>query len=74
MMTAAMQMAGLKGRPWRAGFFAKMYTVMYTGMGLGVMLTGVIFPAILLWCLTRPGVKSACSGQWKSPKEPNQPC
>lgn len=57
-----------------AGFFTKMYTVMYTGMGLGVMAIGAIYPALLLWLLTRPAVKSACSGRWRTPKEPNQPC
>jgi hypothetical protein len=60
--------------PVGGGFFVKMYTVMYTGMGLGMMLIGAIYPAILLWLLTRPAVKSACSGRWKTPKEPNQPC
>jgi hypothetical protein len=54
-------------------FFAKVYTITYSAMGLGVILLGVIYPALVWWILTRPGVKSACSGRWKVPKEPNQP-
>ncbi len=71
---AMMQTTGLKSSPFmNAQALIKVYTVMYSAMGLGVMLLGVIFPAILLWFLTRPAVKSACSGLLKLPPEPGQP-
>ncbi len=73
MMTAP-QFSGIKGVAMSGGFYARMYTVMYSAFGLGVMLIGVIYPAIVIWCLTRPAVKSACSGILKTPREPNQPC
>jgi hypothetical protein len=73
MMT--IQQPGLKmpgGAP-PAEFFAKVYAIMYGGMAAGFVLFGVVYPAIVLWVLTRPGAKSACSGRWKLPKEPKQP-
>ena len=54
-------------------FFARIYTVYYSALGLGMILFGVVYPLILLWLLTRPSVKSACSGRLKLPAEPNQP-
>lgn len=74
MMSATQQTVGAKAAPFMSGdFYVRLYTVMYTGFGLGVILVGAIYPAILLWCLTRPAVRSACSGLLKTPKEPNQP-
>jgi hypothetical protein len=57
-----------------SAFFNRMYAVMYSGMGIGMIVIGAIYPAVVLWLLTRPGVKSACSGVFQLPKEPNQPC
>jgi hypothetical protein len=54
-------------------FFAQVYAITYSAMGVMFIVFGVIYPAIVLWVLTRPGVKSACSGLLKLPKEPNQP-
>ncbi|GAC1468298.1 MAG: hypothetical protein NVSMB9_10820 [Isosphaeraceae bacterium] len=54
--------------------FVKIYTVTYSAMGLGFAVLAMIYPLILLWFLTRPGVKLACSGTLKLPREPNQPC
>jgi hypothetical protein len=73
MMT--MQQPGLKmpGGVPPAAFFAKVYAIMYGGMAAGFIVFGVIYPAIVLWVLTRPGAISACSGRWKLPKEPKQP-
>jgi hypothetical protein len=74
MMGASAQMSGGKAPIVASGFYTKVYTVMYSGFGVGVIVTGVIFPAIVIWCLTRPSVVSACSGLLRTPKEPNQPC
>ncbi len=69
-----------QGTPMPAGgvnpgeFMGKLYTITYSGFGLGFMLCGLVYPVLLLWWLTRPGVKSACSGRFRLPKEPNQPC
>jgi hypothetical protein len=81
MAKVAVDMINMQGTPFPrspggappADLFARVYTVMYSGMGLGFMLFGMIYPAILLWLLTRPGVKAACSGRLKLPKEPKQP-
>lgn len=57
-----------------ASFFARVYGVMYSAMGVGMVVVGSVYPLILLWQLTRPGVRSACSGAFVLPREPNQPC
>jgi hypothetical protein len=56
-----------------AALFARIYTVMYSVMGVGMAALGSVYPLIVLWLLTRPGVKSACAGVYKLPPEPNQP-
>ena len=53
--------------------FVRIYLITYSGMGVGMILIGVVYPMIVLWLLTRPGVKSACSGLLKLPMEPKQP-
>ena len=53
--------------------FVRIYSVMYSVMGVGYMAVGSVYPAVLLWVLTRPGIASACSGRFVLPKEPNQP-
>ena len=40
----------------------RIYTVMYSGLAWASCSSARSFPAIVLWCLTRPAVKSACSG------------
>jgi hypothetical protein len=75
MMGSVQPIGGAPPAPFMdSNFFVKTYTIMYSGFGLGVMTLGAVFPAIVLWLLTRPAVKSACSGTLKTPKEPNQPC
>jgi hypothetical protein len=75
MMASTQQMGGATGTPFAsADFLVRIYTVTYSALGLGFMFVGAIYPAILLWFLTRPSVKSACSGMLRTPKEPNQPC
>jgi hypothetical protein len=80
MAKVAVDMLTMQGTPFpsRGGtppvdMLVRIYTVMYSVMGLGFMVFGVIYPAILIWVLTRPGVKAACSGRLKLPKEPKQP-
>jgi hypothetical protein len=68
-----MMPAGKGGMP-PVALFVRVYTVMYSVMGVGVIVLGVIYPLVVLWLLTRPGVKSACSGAFRLPREPNQPC
>ena len=74
------EMMEQQGTPMPAGginpgeFLGKLYTITYSGFGFGFMLCGLIYPVLSIWWLTRPGVKSACSGRFRLPKEPNQPC
>jgi hypothetical protein len=65
---------GRTGGPVPTDMFVRVYTILYSGFGLGVIVLGSIYPVVVLWLLTRPGVKSACSGVFQKPKEPNQPC
>lgn len=73
------EMMRMQGQPQQMGgkpiseFFAWIYAMMYSSMGLGAIVFGVIYPLLLLWYLNRPGVKLACSGTMKLPKEPAQP-
>jgi hypothetical protein len=34
---------------------------MMTASGIGMMIVGSIYPAIMLWLLSRPSVKAACN-------------
>ena len=65
------------GRPGQgmppADFFIKTYTIMWTATGVGMMTLGVIYPALVLWFLTRPPVKLAFAGASKPKTEPNEP-
>jgi hypothetical protein len=54
--------------------FTRIYTISYSAFGVSYIICALIYPVLLLWWLTRPGVKSACSGRFRLPKEPNQPC
>ena len=40
--------------------FVKVYSVMYSGMAVGMIALGSIYPLIMIWTLTRPGVRAAC--------------
>jgi len=43
--------------------FTQMGNVMWVicvGMAIGMVVLGVIYPAIVLWALTRSGTKAAC--------------
>lgn len=56
------------GAPLPPGFqeqIARVYTVMGTGSAVGTMIIGAIYPAVVLWLLTRPGAREACSGRSK---------
>lgn len=43
-----------------AQVFTKIYTITYSLMGAGMISVGSIYPALMLWFLTRPRVKAAC--------------
>lgn len=74
MMIAQQQSIGKgPGGIPQASMFVRIYTITYSGMGLGMITLGSVYPAIMLWFLTRPGVRVACSNVYKLPKEPNQP-
>lgn len=73
MMAGQPGMAPPAGAGSPAAMFTRIYTVIYSAWGVGMIVLGVIYPAVLLWLLTRPGVKVACAGTHKLPKEPNQP-
>lgn len=73
MMASQPGMMGGRGAAPPAEMFERIYAIMYSGMGVGYVVLAVIYPILLIWLLTRPGVKSACSGLLKLPKEPNQP-
>jgi hypothetical protein len=74
MMVAQQQSIGRgPGAMPPTSMFVRIYTITYSAMGVGIMALGVIYPAISLWYLTRPGVKVACSNLYKLPKEPRQP-
>lgn len=66
-------MMGGGGAPPPQAMFVKIYLIQFSVMGLGIIILGVIYPAIVIWLLTRPGVKFACSGRLKLPMEPKQP-
>jgi hypothetical protein len=74
MLVAQQAALGRAGTMPPASMFARIYTVTYSAMGLWMLLLGVIYPALQIWWLTRPGVKLACSGTMKLPREPRQPC
>jgi hypothetical protein len=69
-MMAQQQKAMGKPMPGAPGkdLFVKTYMVMYTGMGIGTIVVGSIYPALLIWFLTRPGVVAACPGAGSKPK------
>jgi hypothetical protein len=75
MLQLTTQQTGGRAAPAfiNADFYVRLYTVMYSGLALGIMVFGAIYPALLLWHMTRPRVIAACSGRLKLPKEPNQP-
>lgn len=72
--TMAQQRPMPGGGPPPTQLLYTIYVTMYSVMALGVIVFGVIYPALLLWYMNRPGVKMACSGQVKLPAEPKQPC
>ena len=61
MMSAQQAMAGRPtgGMP-PAEMFVKIYSVMYSGMAVGMIILGSIYPLIVIWTLTRQGVRAAC--------------
>ena len=73
MLVAQQATVGRAGTMPPVSMFTRIYTVTYSAMGLSMMLVGVIYPALQIWWLTRPGVKLACSGTMKLPREPRQP-
>jgi hypothetical protein len=50
------------GRPPIAGM-TTMFGTMFSVSAVAVMILGSIYPGIVLWLLTRPGVKAACNGR-----------
>lgn len=73
MMAQQQVGVGKAGGAPSADMFTKIYSVSYSAMGVGMILGGVIYPTILLWLLSKPGVKMACSPTYLPPKEPKQP-
>jgi hypothetical protein len=73
-MMEQQQAMGARGAAMGPEMFVRIYTILYSIYGALMVLCGVIYPAVVIWVLTRPGVKSACSGAFQLPKEPNQPC
>lgn len=73
MMTAQQPGFAMPGGTPPVELFVRIYTISYSIMGVGIILGGIVYPVIVLWLLTRPSVKSACSGRLKLPKEPKQP-
>ncbi|CAN5892966.1 hypothetical protein BH23PLA1_BH23PLA1_07750 [soil metagenome] len=51
------------------GMFKMMYAVMYSAMGVAMILLGSIYPAIVIWLLRKPGVKAACRPADRTPEE-----
>jgi hypothetical protein len=56
-----------------AAFFVRMYFIMYTVMAVSMMLFGVIYPAISLWFLSRPGARAACEPRARQDRELSEP-
>ena len=48
-----------------AVLLTKVYTIMYSVIGAGMIMVGSIYPGVMLWFLTRPRVKAACEGSLK---------
>lgn len=56
------QMPGVPAPPANMyDLFVKTYTIMITASSVTIILLGVIYPAVMLWLLTRPGAWLACS-------------
>ena len=52
--------------------FVKVYSVMYSGMAVGMIVMGSIYPLVVIWTLTRPGVRAACF-PYQPPKPSTEP-
>jgi len=67
MMVQQQQIMGGKGAPAMADpqMFTKIYAIMYSFMGVGMIAIGSIFPGIMLYFLTRPRIQSACDPSHK---------
>jgi hypothetical protein len=62
--------AGLPGTE----FLVRAYSITYTVVGIGMMVFGAIYPAVVIWFLTRPNVKAVFrkpAAAAKPPMEPN---
>jgi hypothetical protein len=46
--------------PAEINMLAKVYAITYSAYSVGMILVGVIYPALMIWYLTRPGVVAAC--------------
>ncbi|MBY0397982.1 MAG: hypothetical protein K2X91_16150, partial [Thermoleophilia bacterium] len=66
-------LGGGGGAPPPTQMLTQIYSVMNAAIGVMMIVGGAIYPAILLWLLHRPPVKSACSGAFLPPKEPKEP-
>ncbi|MHC5540158.1 hypothetical protein ACYOEI_18210 [Singulisphaera rosea] len=66
--TIVKQQQGTGGPALPANFqesLARVYSVMGTASAVGTMVFGVIYPAIMIWLLTRPGAIEACPSRSK---------
>jgi hypothetical protein len=53
-----------------AVFFTRIYAITYTVMAVSMILFGSIYPAIVLWLLSRPGARAACEERARHGLEP----
>ena len=60
MMQQQQQAMGRPGAPnVNVGEMTRVYGIMYTAYGVGLFAVGIIYPAILIWLLSRPTARAA---------------
>ena len=73
MMTAQQVQAGRPAASMPSvDMFVKIYSVMYSGMAVGMIALGSVYPSVMIWTLTRPGVRAACF-PYRSAKSSTEP-
>jgi hypothetical protein len=61
MMTQNQAAMGRTGPMVPVDMLVKMYTITYSIMAVMMIVFGSVYPALVLWFLTRPNVKAACA-------------
>ncbi len=54
---------GRKGGPPPREFMIRTYTIMYSSMGIAMIVVGSIYPGVCLVLLSRPGARAACEAK-----------